>query len=132
VEQVTIQRLGAAAWLALAEGKHAEALAAMREAADREDRTEKAAVTPGPLAPARELLGEMLLQLKQPKAALAEFQRVMAKEPNRFRALSGAAAAALAAGDRARTRTLYAQLLAICPRGDTPGRAELEAARRGR
>ena len=132
VEQVTIQRLGASAWLALAEGKQAEALAAMREAADREDRTEKAAVTPGPLAPARELLGEMLLQVEQPKAALAEFQRVMVKEPNRFRALAGAATAAAAAGNRGLARTLHAQLLAICPRGDAPGRPELEAARRSR
>ena len=128
-EQVSIQKLGASAWLALAEGKPAEALAAMREAADREDRTEKAAVTPGPLAPARELLAEMLLETKQPKAALAEFQKVMTKEPNRFRALAGAAAAAGQAGDRALARTLNAQLLAVCPRGDAPGRPELEAAR---
>ena len=88
-EQVTIQKLGASAWLALAEGRSADALAAMREAADREDRTEKSAVSPGPLAPARELLGEMLLELKQPKEALVEFKKTMAKEPNRFRALAG-------------------------------------------
>ena len=80
----------------------------MREAADREDRTEKSAISPGPLAPARELLGEMLLELKQPKEALAEFQKTMAKEPNRFRALAGAAAAAAQSGDRAASRTYYA------------------------
>jgi hypothetical protein len=130
-EQVTIQKLGASAWLALAEGREAEALATMREAADREDRTEKAAVTPGPLAPARELLGEMLMQVKQPKAALAEFQKVMGKEPNRFRAIAGAASAAAATGNRALARKLQAQLISICPRGDTPGRAELASARNG-
>ena len=128
-EQVSIQKLGASAWLALAEGRQPDALVAMREAADREDRTEKSAVTPGPLAPAREMLGEMLMELKQPKAALAEFQKTMAKEPNRFRALAGAAAAAEQIGNRAMARKLYAQLLAVCPRGDAPGRPELEAAR---
>ena len=131
VEQVTIQKIAASAWLALAEGKHAEALAAMRDAADREDRTEKAAVTPGPLAPARELLGEMLLQREQPKAALVEFQKVMGKEPNRFRAVAGAAAAASASGNAALARKLHAELVRICPRGDQPGRAELQAARAG-
>ena len=64
----------------------AEALTLMREAADLEDATEKAAVTPGPIKPARELLGEMLLQLKRPAEALAEFEATMKKEPNRFRA----------------------------------------------
>jgi len=128
-EQVRIQKLGASAWLAVAEGRHADGLAAMREAADREDRTEKAAVTPGPLAPARELLAEMLLEQKQPKAALAEFRKAMAKEPNRFRALAGAASAASQAGDRVTARKLYAQLLTVCARGDVPGRPELQAAR---
>ena len=130
IEQVTIQKLAASAWLALAEGKQTDALSTMREAADREDKTEKAAVTPGPLAPARELLGDMLLQVKQPKAALAEFQKVMAKEPNRFRAVAGAASAAAASGDASLARKLNAELLKICPRGDTPGRKELETARR--
>jgi hypothetical protein len=129
-EQVTIQRLGAAAWLALAEGKTAEALAAMRDAADREDRTEKAAISPGPIAPARELLGEMLLELKRPKEALAEFRKTMVKEPNRFRALAGASRAASEAGDRAAARKYAQALLAICKAGDAPGREELQAARR--
>jgi len=130
VEQVTIQKLASSAWLALAEGKTTEALNGMREAADREDRTEKAAVTPGPLAPARELLGEMLVELQRPKEALAEFQKTMAKEPNRFRALAGAAAAAAQAGDRSGARKYYRQLLTICAKADAPGRPELEAARK--
>ena len=91
--------------LALAEGRNADALAGMRAAADMEDRTEKAAVTPGPLAPARELLGQMLLQLAQPSEALKEFEATLKKEPNRFRAVYGAATAAAQAGDRARART---------------------------
>ena len=128
-EQVSIQRLGVEAWMALAEGRTAEALAAMREAADREDKTEKSAISPGPIAPARELLAEMLLQLKQPKAALAEFEKTMAKEPNRFRGVAGAAAAAQQAGDAETARKLYARLRTIALKGDTPGRPELQAAR---
>src|SRR5205823_5589175 len=65
-EQTDIQRRSASAWLALVEGRPAEALAEMRAAAAMEDGTEKSAVTPGPLAPARELVGEMLLQMNQP------------------------------------------------------------------
>jgi hypothetical protein len=132
VEQITIQKLGASAWVALAEGRKDEALAQMQDAADREDRTEKSAISPGPLAPARELLGDMLLELKQPKDALAAYRKTIAKEPNRFRAVAGAAAAAAEAGDRAAARTYYTQLLTICPKADTPGRAELQAARAAR
>ena len=102
----------------------------MRDAADREDRTEKSAISPGPLAPARELLGDMLLELKQPKEALAEYQKTMAKEPNRFRALAGAAARPsrrATAPPRASTRW---QLIAVCKAADAPGRPELQAARR--
>jgi tetratricopeptide (TPR) repeat protein len=128
-EQVTIQKLGASAWIALAEDRGEDALAAMREAADREDRTEKAAITPGPLAPARELLGEMLLQMNRPKDALAEFQKTMTKEPNRFRGIAGAARAAAATGDKAAAQRYYATLLTICARADAPGRPELQAAR---
>ena len=128
-EQVTIQKIAGSAWIALAEGRHADALAAMREAADREDKTEKAAVTPGSLAPARELLGEMLLELKRPKEALVEFQKTIVKEPNRFRALAGAAAAATRAGEAATGRKHYEQLLTVAARADAPGRPELKAAR---
>jgi tetratricopeptide (TPR) repeat protein len=130
IEQVTIQKVAATAWLALAEGRNADAVAAMREAADREDRTEKSAISPGPLAPARELLGEMFLELKQPKEALAAFQKTMVKEPNRFRALAGATRAASEAGDRAAARKYALELLAVCKSGDAPGRPELQAARR--
>ncbi len=92
-EQVAIQHLSANAWLELEEGNADSALADMQRAAAREDATEKSAVTPGPLAPARELLGDMLMQLKRPREALAEYQKTLAKEPNRRRAMSGAARA---------------------------------------
>jgi tetratricopeptide (TPR) repeat protein len=128
-EQVAIQHDEAAAWLLFAEGKHDDALTAMRAAAAREDATEKSAVTPGPIAPARELLGDMLLDLKQPPAALKEYQATLKKEPNRFRAVYGAARAAELADDRATARGFYQQLVRICERGDQPGRPELTTAR---
>jgi tetratricopeptide (TPR) repeat protein len=124
-EQVEIQRQGAAAWLAWADGRPEEALAGMRAAADREDLTEKNAVTPGPIAPARELLGDMLLEMKQPQQALKEFEATLKKEPNRFRALHGAASAANMAGNTALARKYHVQLLKVCERGDKPGRPEL-------
>jgi hypothetical protein len=128
--QTEIQRRVATAWLALAEGRQDDAVAGLRTAAAMEDGTEKAAVTPGPLAPARELLGEMLLQLNRPAEALKEFEMTLKKEPNRFRAVHGAARAATLAADRATARTYYGQLVKICDRGDTPGRAELAEARK--
>jgi tetratricopeptide (TPR) repeat protein len=127
-EQVEIQRLGAEAWVLLTEGRPAEALTLMREAADREDATEKSVVTPGPIKPARELLGEMLLQLKRPAEALAAFEATLTKEPNRFRAVYGAAAAADAAGNKLKAAEHYASLLKTAARADQPPRRELTQA----
>ena len=129
-DQTDIQRRAASAWLALVEGRQTEALADMRAAAALEDRTEKSAVTPGPLAPARELVGEMLLEMNQPADALKAFEATLEKEPNRFRALFGAARAASLAGDRQKARAHYESLLKICERADQPGRPELAEARR--
>jgi hypothetical protein len=89
-EQVAIQGLAAQAWVDLAEHRESDALAHMREAATREDATEKSAVTPGPLAPARELLGDMLISLNRADEARAEYRATLQKEPNRRHALSGA------------------------------------------
>ena len=86
-EQVAIQHLAAQAWLDLADHREADALGRMREAAAREDATEKSAVTPGPLAPARELLGDMLSELKRPAEASTEYRATLQKEPNRRHAL---------------------------------------------
>ena len=129
-EQVEIQRLGAAAWVALAAGQQAEALAMMREAATREDATEKAALTPGPIKPARELLGEMLLQVNRPAEALAAFEVTLKKEPNRFRALYGAARAAGAAGNKTGAASYFNTLLTVATRADQGGRSELAEARK--
>ena len=81
--------------------------------------TEKHPVTPGPLAPPRELLGEMLLELKDAPGALREFEASMKREPNRFTGTYGAARAAELASDRDKARAYYAKLLAIAERADT-------------
>ncbi|MBA2706918.1 MAG: hypothetical protein H0U59_03835 [Gemmatimonadaceae bacterium] len=99
-EQVAIQHLAAQAWRDLAEKRPDAALTRMREAATREDATEKSAVTPGPLAPAREMLGDMLLELSRPAEALAEYRATLAKEPNRYLSTHGLMRAAAASGDR--------------------------------
>jgi tetratricopeptide (TPR) repeat protein len=126
--QVDIQRQEVSAWLAFADGDRPRALTGMRAAAAQEDQTEKSVVTPGPLAPARELLAELLLELKRPKEALKEFEATLTKEPNRFRSLYGAAEAAKLAGDRHTAQTYFQKLLKVAARGDTPGRRELAEA----
>lgn len=112
-EQVAIQQLGAQAWLDHAAHGGDSALAHMTEAARREDATEKNAVTPGPLAPARELLGDLLIELHRPADALVEYRAALLKEPNRYHALDGARRAALGAGDRAAAAGYAAQLKKI-------------------
>jgi len=128
-EQVRIQREAAAAWIAFADGERTGAVARLTQAADAEDATDKSAVSPGPLAPAREQLGEMLLALDRPADALAAFEAVMKKEPGRFRAVYGAARAASLFGDRAKARARYQELLGIARTADAPGRPELDEAR---
>jgi len=118
--EVEIQRIATAAWIAKAKGQGEDALRLMRAAADLEDRNEKHIVTPGRVVPARELLGEMLLELKQPAAALKEFEQSQQREPNRLRGYAGAAAAAESAGEREKARQHYAKLVELTREADTP------------
>jgi hypothetical protein len=127
--QAEIQRRAASAWVAYAEGKSAEALDLLRSAVEMEDATEKSAVTPGPLAPAGELLGEMLLASDQPGPALGAFEATLRKEPHRFRSTYGAAKAAELTNDRGKASRYYGALVSVCERGDAHGRKELDEAR---
>jgi hypothetical protein len=122
--EVEVQRLAAAAWIALARGQQDEALKFMRGAADLEDRNEKHIVTPGRILPARELLGDMLLELGQPAQALKEYEASQAREPNRFRGLYGASIAAEGAGDHDRA-VRYASRLTEMTRNAPSARPEL-------
>jgi tetratricopeptide (TPR) repeat protein len=109
-EQAEIQGRVVAGWIARAEGQNDEAVALLRAAADMEDRTEKHPVTPGPIAPARELLGELLLETGRPAEALTAFSAGMAREPGRLRSLYGAALAAERSGDKARAKGYYQRI----------------------
>lgn len=127
-EQVDVQRQIAIAWVTFAEGDKPRGIELLRAAAAAEDATDKSAISPGPLAPARELLGYMLLEAGRPGDALVEFEAAIKKEPNRFRGLYGGARAAEAAGQRARAVTLYKQLLQVASEPDD-NRPELQHAR---
>ena len=127
-EQVDISRQIAIAWTAFAEGRRDEGLRLMRAAADQEDATDKAVISPGPIAPARELLGEMLLEAGNARDALTAFEATIKKEPNRFRGAYGAARAAEAQGNRAAARKYYQQVMTIAKAADSR-RPELVRAR---
>jgi tetratricopeptide (TPR) repeat protein len=134
-KQVEIQRQVAWAWLEYAEGKHEESLRRMRAAADLDDATDKHPVTPGAILPAREQVGELLIELKQPSAALQEFEISLRSAPNRFNGLYGAARAARFAADqnnlaveRKKAKTYYAKLMELGRQSDG-ARPELEEAK---
>jgi hypothetical protein len=127
--QTDIQRREVAAILALAEGHVDEAVAGMRQAADLEDKTQLASVTPGPLAPAREMLGEMLLGQGRAGEALNAFEASLVQEPNRFWSLYGAAKAAKGNGDNPKARSYFQKLVVMTQRADQPERPQLVEAR---
>ena len=93
-DQVAIQIAEANAWIALAKGDGASARKLMTSAADLEDSIEKLPLTPGPIVPAREQLGDLLLELKHPAEALRQFEASLQQSPGRRNALLGARTAA--------------------------------------
>src|SRR6266704_5963329 len=125
--EVEVMRLASLAWVALAQKKSAEALGLMRQAADMEDKSEKNIVTPGRLLPARELLGDMLLELNRPADALKEYEASQAREPNRYRGLYGAGMAASQSGNMAKAKQYFGRLVDMA--GPASSRAESGNAR---
>ncbi|MBA3569465.1 MAG: hypothetical protein H0W28_08995 [Pyrinomonadaceae bacterium] len=126
--QVEIQRRAAAAWLAFAEGKSDEALTLIRSAAELEAASEKHPVTPGPIIPAREMLGDMLLELRQPEQALGEFETSLRDSPKRFNGLYGAALAAELSGNKKKASAYYRKIVALMAHTDS-ARPELRKAK---
>lgn len=125
---VRVLHLELSAWLAHVDRQEARSVALMQEAVAIEASTPKHAVTPGPTLPASELLGELLMEQKLPKAALEAYRRSLEHYPRRFNGLLGAARAARALGDEAAARALYRELLDV---GDGGTRdAALKEARR--
>jgi hypothetical protein len=123
-EQVEIQKRSVSAWIKFAEGSKDAALAEMQEAAAMQDKTEKSAVSPGPIAPARELYAEMLFEAGKLSEALAAFEASAKQEPRRFRGVYGAAKTAKMMNDP-RAAKYAAELKEIAAKADTPGRPEL-------
>jgi len=113
------QILAVAAWVAYAEGARDQATKLMRAAADGEDGSVKHVAMENRLYPMRELLGELLLQIGQPAAALGEFEASLKENRNRYRSLSGAARAAEAAGDRQKAVGYFEKLVALSSKADT-------------
>jgi tetratricopeptide (TPR) repeat protein len=111
--QVQIQIRSSEAWISFKEGNYKEALRLMHLAADMEDNTQKHPVTPGEVVPARELLGDMLLQMSQPAKALEAYEEDLKKHPNRFNALYGAGLAADRSNSSEKAKTYYQQLIQI-------------------
>ncbi len=123
-----LQHQAVTAWVAKAEGKKDDAVKIMSKAADMEDKLGKHPVSPGPVYPIREQLGELLLELERPADALAAFQASLALSPHRFYGIYGAARAAHLAKKDDEARTYYTQLVAIAGSGDAQG-AELAQAK---
>jgi len=126
--QVAIQEQAAEGWLALGEGRKRDAIAAMRQAADLEDRSGKHVAMENRLSPIRELLGELLLEANEPAQALKEFETSLRNNPNRYRSFAGAAKSAERTGDRTQARSYYEKLIALAAQADE-GRPSLVAAK---
>jgi hypothetical protein len=128
-KQVELQLESAIGWVAWARGSNEEGLRHMLAAVALEDSTYKSPVMPAYMLPARELLGDLLLELNQPEAALVEYERSQRAVPQRFNGLYGAARAAELSGDREKAKRYYSELLRVCDRSDAQ-RSELEQANR--
>ena len=109
--EVEVQHLGVAAWVAFAEGKRGDALRLMGSAADMEGASEKAAVSPGRILPARELLGDMLLESGRPGDALSTYESSLVNDPKRLRSYDGAAQAALGVGNDSKARDYFSRIV---------------------
>jgi tetratricopeptide (TPR) repeat protein len=127
--QVKVQVLTGDAWIHFKEGKNDKAIELMKKAADLEDGSEKHPVTPGEVIPARELLGEMLLQLNKPALALEAFELTLQSHANRFNALYGAGIAASRAGNETKSKEYFDRLIKISS-SKSSERKELQTARR--
>ena len=128
-EQIDIQAEVVRGLAACAEGSRDECMEILAKAAAREDATEKHAVTPGPLVPAREILASAKLDAGMGEAALADYETVLTHEPNRFHATYGAARSAQLSGDHARASEYYRRLVDLAGESDS-ARPEVGVARR--
>jgi Tfp pilus assembly protein PilF len=103
----------AAGILAHVQGDDQKAVALVRAAADLDTTMDKHPATPSLVLSARELLGDLLLELNQPAAALVEYWTMLRTDPNRFRSLLGEARAAKGTGDSAAAQNVYRKLVTL-------------------
>lgn len=126
-KQVDVQVQTAEAWLAWATGNAARALELMGAAVTLEESTYKHPITPGQLLPARELLGDLLMEVGQPRRALAEYETTLRLNPNRFNGLYGAARSAELSGMPDKAALYYRKLLDLCKAADGERQEVLQA-----
>jgi tetratricopeptide (TPR) repeat protein len=117
-KQLDLQMQAASAWVAYGEGKKEDALALLRRLADAEDILGKHPVSPGALVPAREQLGDLLLELERPKEAQGEFEAALKIYPGRFRGLYGAATASEKVGEKEKAGRYLAKLIEQTAKAD--------------
>lgn len=127
--RVRIKRKILEARIEMAGGNPDKALVSMRRAAELDDLSEKSARSPGPEAPARELLGQLLLELERPEEARDEFRKSLARDPRKFHSVFGAALSAEKSGDIAAATGLYRQLVSMCDSKEAEGRPEVTYAK---
>jgi tetratricopeptide (TPR) repeat protein len=117
--QVGLQVKSAEAWISFMKGDNANAIQQMSDAADFEDATDKPPVTPGEVIPARELLGDLLMELKQYKEALQAYEADLERHPRRLNGIYGAGLAAQKSGDAQKATLFYQQLVKVTEAADT-------------
>ena len=92
--QVTIQIEAVRGWIEYSKGNSNKAIEYMKLASNLESKTSKAAVTPGEIIPADELLADLYLALNKPRQALESYEQNLKGHPYRFNGIYGAAKAA--------------------------------------
>ncbi|HSR17737.1 MAG TPA: hypothetical protein VLM39_06545, partial [Ignavibacteriaceae bacterium] len=113
IDQIEIQKTVVKAWQMYADGEKEKSLETMITASELEDKTEKNPVTPGSLLPAREMLGDLYMELNRPKDALKQYELSLKNNPNRFNSLYGAGKSAELTGNMQKARFYYTAVLKL-------------------
>ena len=111
--QVEIQIESIKAWIEYAKGNDNDAIRLMKQATDLESKTSKAAVTPGEIIPADELLGDLYMKLNKPELALKTYEKNLKSRPYRFNGIYGAAKAAIELDNIELARYYFKQLIKL-------------------
>ncbi|MBK9096599.1 MAG: hypothetical protein IPM14_00485 [bacterium] len=113
INQIEIQKKVVKAWMLYVQNEMKKCLEMMTAAADLEDATSKNPVTPGALLPAREMLGDLYMELSRPKDALIQYELSLKNNPNRFNTLYGAGKSAELIGNKKKAEYYFGELLKL-------------------